>query len=135
MLPAAPAPHGAAPPTHHLFPVLQEAVMSQAQNIIALDKKHVWHHLTQHKVFEKSDPVVFVEGKGCRVKDVNGREYLDAVSGGVWTVNVGYGCERIVKAVSDQMMKLNYHQVFRKADLPHAGDEPRLPFQLRLRSQ
>ena len=108
MLPAAPAPHGAAPPTHHLFPVLQEAVMSQAQNIIALDKKHVWHHLTQHKVFEKSDPVVFVEGKGCRVKDVNGREYLDAVSGGVWTVNVGYGCERIVKAVSDQMMKLNY---------------------------
>lgn len=30
--------------------------MSQAQNIIALDKKHVWHHLTQHKVFEKSDP-------------------------------------------------------------------------------
>ena len=63
--------------------------MSQAQNIIALDKKHVWHHLTQHKVFEKSDPVVFVEGKGCRVKDVNGRESVSYTHlAGIGTVRI-----------------------------------------------
>ena len=79
-----------------------------AAELIADDKKYVWHHLTQHKVFEKSDPTVFVEGKGMRIKDIHGKEYLDAVSGGVWTVNLGYGNETLVKAVSDQLMQLCY---------------------------
>ena len=79
-----------------------------ADKIIAIDKKHVWHHLTQHKAFENTDPIVFVEGKGMRVTDIKGKEYLDAVSGGVWTVNVGYGRKEIVDAVSEQMMKLCY---------------------------
>ena len=43
-----------------------------------------------------------------RVWDQNGKEHLDAVSGGVWTVNVGYGRERIADAVRDQLVKLNY---------------------------
>ena len=30
------------------------------------------------------------------------------MSGGVWTVNVGYGRERIANAVRDQLLKLNY---------------------------
>ena len=77
-------------------------------DLIATDKKYVWHHLTQHKVYEHADPTVFVEAKGNRVKDINGKEYLDAVSGGVWTVNVGFGREKIVKAVADQLMKLCY---------------------------
>lgn len=76
--------------------------------LIADDKKYVWHHLTQHKVFEKSDPVIFVEGKGMRITDVNGKEYLDAVSGGVWTVNLGYGNETMIKAVNDQLQQLCY---------------------------
>jgi taurine-pyruvate aminotransferase len=37
-----------------------------------------------------------------------GKEHLDAVSGGVWTVNVGYGRERIANAVRDQLIKMNY---------------------------
>lgn len=43
-----------------------------------------------------------------RIKDIYGKEYLDAVSGGVWTVNLGYGNETLVKAVSDQLMQLCY---------------------------
>ena len=69
-----------------------------AAQLIADDKKYVWHHLTQHKVFEKSDPTIFVEGKGMRIKDIHGKEYLDAVSGGVWTVNLGYANETLAKA-------------------------------------
>ncbi|MDE4273496.1 aminotransferase class III-fold pyridoxal phosphate-dependent enzyme [Phaeobacter gallaeciensis] len=76
--------------------------------VIDADKAHVWHHLIQHKPFETSDPRIIVEGKGMRVWDQNGKEWLDAVSGGVWTVNVGYGREEICKAVYDQLMKLCY---------------------------
>ena len=77
-------------------------------HVVAADRAHVWHHLSQHKQYEKIDPRVIVEGKGLRVWDATGRETLDAVSGGVWTVNVGYGRESIANAVRDQLLKLNF---------------------------
>ncbi len=77
-------------------------------DVVAADKAHVWHHLFQHKGLEKVDPKVMVEGKGMRLWDATGKEHLDAVSGGVWTVNVGYGRESIADAVRDQLVKLNY---------------------------
>jgi taurine-pyruvate aminotransferase len=77
-------------------------------HVVEADKAHVWHHLVQHKTFESKDPNIIIEGKGMRVWNQAGKEHLDAVSGGVWTVNVGYGRERIAKAVYDQLMKVNY---------------------------
>jgi taurine-pyruvate aminotransferase len=78
------------------------------RRVIEADRAHVWHHLSQHKAYETTDPRVMVEGKGMRIWDAAGREYLDAVSGGVWTVNVGYGRTSIADAVRDQLVKLNY---------------------------
>lgn len=76
--------------------------------VIEADRAHLWHHLIQHKQFETADPRIIVEGKGMRVWDAKGKEFIDAVSGGVWTVNVGYGRESIAKAVYDQIVKMNY---------------------------
>jgi taurine-pyruvate aminotransferase len=76
--------------------------------VVEADRAHIWHHLTQHKPFENAEPRIIVEGKGMRVWDQNGKEHIDAVSGGVWTVNVGYGRESIANAVRDQLIKLNY---------------------------
>ena len=81
----------------------------QSKQIVEDDKAHVWHHISQHKPLETSDPLVIVSGKGLRVTDITGREYLDAVSGGVWTVNVGYGRESIAKAVHDQLVSMCYY--------------------------
>ncbi|MCL7408444.1 aminotransferase family protein [Marivivens donghaensis] len=86
--------------------------MSQYHNdpasVIESDRAHVWHHLAQHKPFETIDPQIIVEGKGMRVWDITGKEHLDAVSGGVWTVNVGYGRTEIADAVRDQLVKMCY---------------------------
>ncbi|MFZ8880416.1 MAG: aspartate aminotransferase family protein [Paracoccaceae bacterium] len=76
--------------------------------MIEADRAHVWHHLLQHKPLETGEPRIIVEGKGMRVWDQKGKEHIDAVSGGVWTVNVGYGRERIANAVRDQLIKMNY---------------------------
>ncbi|MDR2055353.1 MAG: aminotransferase class III-fold pyridoxal phosphate-dependent enzyme [Desulfovibrio sp.] len=73
---------------------------------IAADVKNVWHHLTLH---QGRAPMIAVEGKGLRIKDINGREYLDATSGGVWCVNVGYGREEIADAACAQMKKMAYY--------------------------
>jgi taurine-pyruvate aminotransferase len=78
-------------------------------HVIEADRANVWHHLSQHKVYETINPRIYIEGKGMKLWDALGNEYLDAVSGGVWTVNVGYGRESIANAVRDQLVKLNYY--------------------------
>ena len=83
-------------------------VPNDISDVIEADRAHVWHHLMQHKPFEQNDPRIIIEGKGTRVWDAKGVEHIDAVSGGVWTVNVGYGRERIAKAVYDQLVKIPF---------------------------
>lgn len=87
---------------------MSTAIPNDISDVIEADRNHLWHHLIQHKPFETIDPRVIVEGKGVRVWDANGKEHLDGVSGGVWTVNVGYGRERIANAVRDQLIQLPY---------------------------
>lgn len=82
--------------------------LDEMRHAIDADRSHVWHHLTQHKPLESQDPRVYVEGQGLRLWDATGREYLDAVSGGVWTVNVGYGRASIADAVREQLVRMNY---------------------------
>ena len=77
-------------------------------DVIEADRSHIWHHLSQHKPYESVDPRIMVEGRGMRVWDATGKEHLDGVSGGVWTVNVGYGRERIANAVRDQLLQMPY---------------------------
>ena len=87
---------------------MDKMVDNDNRDLIEMDRRHVWHHLSQHKKYETADPMLMVEGRGMRVWDAAGREYLDAVSGGVWTVNVGYGRESIANAVRDQLARINF---------------------------
>ncbi len=72
------------------------------------DKNCLWHHLKPHKCFESTEQMIIVEGDGLVVKDIRGKEYLDATSGGVWSVMVGYGRDSIAEAVCEQMKKMSY---------------------------
>lgn len=81
---------------------------AEIQKAISQDRNNVWHHITNHNAFNSSDPLMIVKGEGMRVWDIKGNEYLDAVSGAVWTVNVGYGRTEIADAVREQLVTLNY---------------------------
>ena len=83
-------------------------LINDPRSVIEADRAHVWHHLVQHKPYETVDPRIIVEGKGLRVWDITGKEHVDAVSGAVWTVNVGYGRTVIADAVRDQLVKMCY---------------------------
>src|SRR5690606_35051814 len=82
--------------------------MTEFASLQELDRQHVWHHLTQHQNFDTAAPPMMVRGEGLHVWDAQGRRYLDATSGGVWCVNVGYGRQAIADAVRDQLVQLNY---------------------------
>lgn len=47
-------------------------------------------------------------GEGAVLYDTEGREYLDALSGGVFAVLTGYGREEIGRAMCEQARNLNY---------------------------
>jgi taurine-pyruvate aminotransferase len=78
------------------------------EEIVGGDKDHLWHHIKPHSCFQTQEQMIIVAGKGLVVTDIRGREYLDATSGGVWCVNVGYGRESIADAVAAQMKKMAY---------------------------
>jgi len=78
------------------------------EEMVAGDKNALWHHLKPHKCFETQEQMIIVEGKGLVVKDIRGREYLDATSGGVWSIMVGYGRDSIADAVCAQLKRMPY---------------------------
>jgi len=88
---------------------MSENTKFDAAGYVEADKAHVWHHLLQHQAIAAKGPMIVTEAKGLRIKDINGREYLDATSGGVWCVNVGYGRDRIANAVCEQLKKMPYY--------------------------
>lgn len=83
--------------------------LSHTTSLQELDRRHVWHHLTQHQAFDNVAPPMMTRGEGLYIWDVNGKRYLDATSGGVWCVNVGYGRQSIADAVREQLLQLNYY--------------------------
>jgi 4-aminobutyrate aminotransferase-like enzyme len=53
------------------------------------------------------EPVVFTEGKGRRLRDADGREYLDFF-GGILTVSIGHADDRVNAAVKAQVDRLTH---------------------------
>ncbi len=53
--------------------------------------------------------LVFVEGKGAILKDINGKEYIDGISGTNGPLLVGHSHPKVVQAVKDQVEKLSQH--------------------------
>ncbi|MDR1081731.1 MAG: aminotransferase class III-fold pyridoxal phosphate-dependent enzyme [Deltaproteobacteria bacterium] len=86
------------------------------------DASNIWHHLTRHT--GRPGPVM-VRGEGLRLWDLDGREYLDATSGGVWCVNVGYGRREIADRVAAQLSLMPYYA-------GSAGNVPSAEFSERL---
>jgi taurine-pyruvate aminotransferase len=77
--------------------------------IVQADKECLWHHIKPHQCFKTQEQMVVAEGKGLILKDIRGREYLDATSGGVWSVILGYGRDSIAEAVCDQLKTMPYY--------------------------
>ena len=59
------------------------------------------------------DFITIVEGKGARVTDDQGREYVDAMAS-LWYCNVGHGRAEIADAVAIQMKRLAGYHTFEK---------------------
>ena len=74
--------------------------------------RHMWHPMAHPADSLANPPKIIVGGDGVSIRDVDGREVLDAV-GGLWNVNLGFSCEPIKQAIAAQLDALPYYSTFR----------------------
>lgn len=72
---------------------------------IQKDQRYLWHNITPYN--EQNPPMVAAEASGSWVTDLDGKRYLDGMSG-LWCVNVGYGRKELAEAAYQQLLKLPY---------------------------
>src|ERR1700758_5299192 len=82
-----------------------EAMALSAADLVRADREHLIHSL--HHPVEHAQPLIYVRGRGATLEDINGRQYIDGLSG-LWNVNVGHGRAELAEAAAAQMKELAY---------------------------
>ena len=77
----------------------------------ARDIAHTLHPYTDLVAHEEAGPMVISRGKGIRVWDEDGKEYIESVAG-LWCASLGFDNERLAKAAYDQMRALPFYHAF-----------------------
>lgn len=75
------------------------------ETLIEWDKNHIWHPFTQMKIWFEENPTIFIEGRDCFLKDIDGKWYLDGVSS-LWVNVHGHRREEVDEALKAQIDKL-----------------------------
>lgn len=78
---------------------------SSPRDIIARDKRYVWHPYTQHGT--EAEPLVVARAKGASLFDADGREILDMISSW-WTCTHGHAHPKINAAIARQAETLEH---------------------------
>ena len=73
--------------------------------LASLDHAHVWHPFTQMRDWLRREPIVIMAGQGSVLRDVRGREYLDANSS-IWTNLHGHNHPKLNAALKRQLGKI-----------------------------
>jgi len=90
-----------------------------------LDRAHVWHPFTQMRDWLRSKPIVIQSAKGAVLRDVNGREYLDANSS-IWTNLHGHNHPKLNAAITQQLRKVAHTSALGLANEPASALASRL---------
>jgi len=85
--------------------------VSNLDHILALDRAHVIHPITELRKHEKYGAKLFVGGRGVELFLADGRTVIDGFSG-LFNINVGHGRTEIADAVAAQMRTLAYYPSF-----------------------
>src|SRR5579871_3913485 len=98
----------------HLFMVAEPA-LPRAEALQHAFGRHSWLHFTRMKPFIENGAPIIDRGEGCYLWDVQGKRYLDGLSG-LFTVQIGYGRPELAEAAAAQMRRLSYASHFSYAN-------------------
>ena len=75
------------------------------------DVQSVLHPYTNHIRLRETGALIFERGKGVRLYDESGKDYIEAMSG-LWCTALGWGEEALADVAAEQMRKLAFGHLF-----------------------
>ena len=78
---------------------------------LELDAAHLLHPFSDPTIGGAVAEDLFVEGEGSYLVNAEGTRLFDG-NAGLWCVNVGYGREEMIQAITEQLSRLSYAQTF-----------------------
>ncbi|MEO6886197.1 MAG: aspartate aminotransferase family protein [Jatrophihabitantaceae bacterium] len=78
-----------------------------AADLAAKAHEHLWMHFTRISSYAQTPVPTIVRGEGARIFDVNGKSYLDGLSG-LFVVQAGHGRTELAEAAYKQASELAY---------------------------
>ena len=82
---------------------------AQVEELTRQDQAHIIHPLYHPE--EHARPIIFVEGEGALLRDIEGNEYIDGLSC-LWNVNIGHGRSELADVAAEQMRQLAYASAY-----------------------
>src|SRR6202011_3786872 len=83
--------------------------MDDTSQLLEADRRYLVHPL--HHPDDHRQPLVVVEGKGAMLRDADGREYIDGLSG-LWNVNIGHARAELADAAGAQMRRIAFASAY-----------------------
>jgi adenosylmethionine-8-amino-7-oxononanoate aminotransferase len=83
--------------------------MDGTTQLLEADRRYLVHPL--HHPDDHRQPLVVAEGHGAMLRDADGREFIDGLSG-LWNVNVGHGRGELADAASAQMRRIAFASAY-----------------------
>lgn len=83
-----------------------------------MDRDHFIHPYTDFATFKEEGSQVISRASGNYVYDYDGNQYLDGIAG-LWCSNIGHGRPEMARAISDQVLQMQYCNPF-----GHTTNEP-----------
>ncbi len=80
-------------------------------NMQTRDVESILHPYTNLVKHRETGPVIFEYGKGVRVFDTNGKDYIEAMSG-LWCTALGWGENELAEVASRQMKQMAFGHLF-----------------------
>jgi 4-aminobutyrate--pyruvate transaminase len=82
---------------------LSNSQMRDVQSVL-----HPYTNLMKHR---EAGPLILESGKGCRVYDEHGKDYIEAMAG-LWCTALGWGENELADVARDQMRKMAFGHLF-----------------------
>src|SRR3954451_18315924 len=79
--------------------------------LVAQDKAHFIHPVSNLHALREHGPLVFVRGEDVFLWDSDGKRYIDSFAG-LWNVNIGHGRTELAEAANAQMRELAFVPTF-----------------------
>ncbi|MBF0559394.1 MAG: adenosylmethionine--8-amino-7-oxononanoate transaminase [Nitrospirae bacterium] len=89
----------------------------EIKRLVEMDKKYLWHPFTQMKGWLEEEPLIIAEGRGCFLKDVYGKWYIDGVSS-LWVNIHGHRKQEVDDSVKGQLDKIAHSTLLGLGNAP-----------------